>query len=126
MKYSEMHEEAQKVGAVKTLTPTYFSFEEKDDGFVGRFKGRSAVDSSLGGGQYNQYLFDTDDGLIKCAFGQATDKEAGALMEVGKVYAVEYLGQVKITGGRSVNKFTIDLIDESALDEAEKSEDKVF
>jgi len=126
MKYSEMHEEGQKVGAVKTLTPVYFQFEKKGDGFVGRFKGRSAVDSSLGGGQYNQYLFDTDDGLIKCAFGQATDKEAGALMEVGKVYAVEYLGQVKITGGRSVNKFTIEWIDESALDEAEKSEDKVF
>lgn len=121
-----MFEQGQKVGAVKTLTPTYFSFEKKGDGFVGRFKGRSAVDSSLGGGQYNQYLFDTDDGLIKCAFGQATDKEAGALMEVGRVYAIEYQGQVKITGGRSVNKFTIDLIDEAALANVDKGEEAPF
>jgi hypothetical protein len=126
MKYQDMFAEGRKVGAIKTLTPTYFSFEKPQDGFVGRFKGRSAVDSSLGGGQYHQYLFDTDDGLIKCAFGQATDKEAGAMMEVGRVYVIDYQGQVKITGGRSVNKFTIDLIDESALDEAEKDEDKVF
>lgn len=126
MRYAEMFEQGKKVGAVKTLTPIYFSFENAKDAFVGRFKGRSAVDSALGGGQYNQYLFDTDEGLIKCAFGQATDKEAGALMEVGKVYAVEYLGQVKITGGRSVNKFTIDLIDEAALANSDKGEEAPF
>lgn len=115
MKYSEMHEEAQKVKALKTLTPTYFEFEKKGDAIVGRYKGRSPVTSSLGSGEYFQYLFDTDDGLIKIALGQATDKEAGQLLESGKVYVVEYLGQVKISGGRKVNKFDVQVIDETKL-----------
>jgi len=117
MKYKEMYQEAQKVGGVKTLTPTYVEFEKKGDMIVGRFKGRGPVTSSLGGGEYYQYLFDSDDGLIKVALGQACDKEAGKLMEEGKVYKIEYLGQVKISGGRKVNKYDIAIIDETSLSE---------
>ncbi|GAH37798.1 unnamed protein product, partial [marine sediment metagenome] len=50
------------------------------------------------------------------AFGRATDGEAGALMRIGLVYAVEYLGTDKISGGRRVNRFNIErilMVDES-------------
>ncbi|GAI82088.1 unnamed protein product, partial [marine sediment metagenome] len=73
------------------------------------------VESGISEGIYNQYLFDTDDGLIKCAFGGATDKEAGMLMEVDRVYSVEFAGKVKITGGRTVNKFHIERIMEEVV-----------
>jgi len=115
MKYSEMKKEAEKKKALADLSPTFFAFEKKGDGFCGRLKGLSSVQSGLSQGSYNQYLFEGDAGLIKCAFGAATDKELAPLMKVGNIYTVEYLGKVKISGGRSVNKFKVYEIDEAAM-----------
>jgi len=124
MSYKSMANEAIKQGAVEQLTPAYVEFKKVGDGFVGRLKGISEVESGLSGGMYNQYLFDTDDGLIKCAFGGATDKEAGLLMETDRVYTVEYKGTVKITGGRQVNKFQITRIMEEIVAEPDEKEGK--
>lgn len=115
MGYKEVAEEAHKQGATETLTPVFLELKKIGDGFVGRLKGVSEVESGLSEGTYNQYLFETDDGLIKCAFGRATDKEAGILMKVGSIYSVRFLGQAKITGGRSVNKFQIERIMEEIV-----------
>lgn len=115
MSYEAMAKEAIKQGAVEQLTPAYYEFKKPKDGFVGRLKGISEVESGISEGIYNQYLFDTDNGLIKCAFGGATDKEAGLLMEVGRVYLVQFEGKVKITGGRTVNKFRIERIMEEVV-----------
>ena len=115
MKYADMAAEATKQGALEELTPTYVEFSKKGDGVVGRLKAVSSVESGLSEGTYNQYLFDTDEGLIKCAFGRATDKEAGQLMTIGGVYQVDFQGKVTITGGRQVNKFQIDRIREEDI-----------
>lgn len=115
MKYSEMKEQAERADAIKSLTPIYFEFNKKGDGFVGRFKGRSEVGSSKGSGRYYQYLFDGDDGLIKCAFGKATDREIGQVLEIGWVYVVTYDGQADLGDGRKCNKFNFDLIDEKSI-----------
>jgi hypothetical protein len=122
MKYSEMKDKAKKAGAIKNLSPTYYEFEKKGASIIGRYKGRGEVSSSLGKGTYFQYIFETDDGPIKCALGAATDKEAGQLLEPGKVYVISFLGKTKISGGRSVNKFTIEAIDEAAFEGEEEGE----
>jgi len=127
MKYGEMLAGAQKVKGFRDLTPFFYEFKKRGDSFVGRLVNVAQVESGLSKGVYNQYLFETDGGLIKCAFGAATDKEAGSMMQVSRVYAVEFLGQEKITGGRSVNKFKILEIDEAALPrEGEAGEDTPF
>lgn len=115
MNYDAMAKEAQKQGAMDQLTPTYREFKKAGECFVGRLKAVSSVESGLSEATYNQYLFDTDDGLIKCAFGGATDKEAGQLMSVGKVYRIEFGGKETITGGRQVNKFRIERIREEDI-----------
>ncbi|GAG77216.1 unnamed protein product, partial [marine sediment metagenome] len=61
--------------------------------------------------------------LIKFAMGAATDKEAGILMEEGAVYAVTYKGKVKITGGRTVNKFLIEEVNLTEIPEGEPGGD---
>jgi hypothetical protein len=126
MKFSEMKDKAKKAGAVSSLSPTYYEFEKKGASIVGRYKGRGEVSSSLGPGKYFQYLFETDDGLIKCALGAATDKEAGQLMEIGKVYVVTFQGKSKISGGRSVNKFIVELLNEAAFEGEEDAEAASF
>ena len=115
MKYSEMRKAAEKSGAFTDLTPSFFEFKQKGDGFCGRLKHTAPVTSGLNQGTYNQYLFETDSGLVKCAFGNATDKEVESLLKLGNIYIIEYLGKAKISGGRSVNKFKINEIDESAI-----------
>lgn len=112
MNYDALAKQAVKQGAMDQLTPVYREFKKAGDGFVGRLKAVSPVESGLSEATYNQYLFDTDDGLIKCAFGGATDKEAGQLMELERVYLVEFGGKETITGGRQVNKFQIQRIRE--------------
>lgn len=126
MKYGEMKEAAKKADVMKDLTPNFFEFEKQGDGFVGKFIASAAVDSSLGTGTYNQYLFETDDGMLKCAFGAATDKEVVPLMKVGGIYSVEFVGKVKIGGGKSVNKFKVYEIDPSLLPKPESKEDVPF
>ncbi len=115
MKYAEMKKSAEKAGAVTDLTPQFFEFKTKGDGFCGRLKHLSPVTSGLNQGTYNQYLFETDSGLLKCAFGNSTDKEIESLVKLGNIYIVEFLGKQKISGGRSVNKFKILEVDETAL-----------
>lgn len=109
-KYTQMYQDAKKDGGLKTLTPEYFEFKSPGMGFVGKFLGRNPVKSSVGDGDYYQYLFHTDGGLIKCAFGRATDNEAGSLLQEDSVYHVLYHGQEKISNTRRVNKFTIERI----------------
>lgn len=120
-KYADMFFAAQKAKALKALSPIYVEFKRAGDHVVGQYMGRSEVESSMGTGTYYQYLFDTDIGPVKCALGQATDKEVGLVMEPGKVYAVVFKGKEKISGGRSVNKFDVNEIDlENPQTEEEK------
>lgn len=125
-KYQDMLKAAKEAKALKFLSPKYVEFKKPGTSIVGRFRGRAEVASSLSPGTYNQYLFDTDDGLIKIALGSATDKEAGVLMEENGIYQVTFQGQVKISGGRSVNKFLIEQITLQELAEAEPGGDIPF
>jgi len=126
MKFADMKKQAEEVGAVNDLTPAFFAFGKSGDGFCGRLKHIAPVQSGLSEGTYNQYMFDTDDGLIKCAFGASTDKELESLVKIGNIYIVEFLGKAKITGGRSVNKFKVMEIDEAGLTPAPDKKDIPF
>ena len=115
--YSKMYDNAQKAKVVKQLTPTYHEWKREGDMIIGAFITRTEVQSRLGGQTYNQYLFDTDDGLIKFALGRMADSELQDQFVKGGVYAIEYRGKEKIAGGRSVNRFSVEEI--GATDEIE-------
>ena len=116
MKYSEMLKKSKDKGAMVDLTPVYFEFKKEGTTVIGRLLGFSPVKSSLSEGFYNQYLMETDTGLIKFHLGGATDKEIVAQLKIGEVYFIEHQGKMKITGGRSVNKFKVSQIDPSLSD----------
>ena len=104
--YKEIYEQAVKSNGLKPLTPRYMKWEKKGDVILGAFKSKTIVTSSLGGGEYYQYLFDTDEGLVKFALGRSADAEIGIQMIPGHVYLIEYLGKVDIDRGRRVNRFS--------------------
>lgn len=107
MKYKEAYTSAQKDKRMSKVTPDYLEWKKEGMFIVGQFVGVSAVASSRGEGSYNQYLFHTDDGLVKFAVGSATDKEIVPLIKQGEVYHIQYLGKEKLDKTRSVNKFMV-------------------
>lgn len=126
MNYKDMVKQAEKVGGAKLLSPIFKEWKKEGESVVGKLLAVAAVQSTLSTGNYNQYLFETDDGHVKFHMGAATDKEAGALMRVGGIYSITYRGEIRITKGRTVNKFEIVEIDVSALDEKEQGDDVPF
>jgi len=123
MKYQEMYENAKKSETLKSLSPIYFTFSKKGDRVIGRLKAVVEVQGSRGGQTYNQYVLETDEGLLKFALGSATDKEIEAQLKREHVYVFTFQGKEKLTGGREVNRyevFEVPAMDEEALNDDEE------
>ncbi len=120
--YRELYVAAKKAKAVKQLTPSYFKWEEKGQVIVGAYISQNAVQSRLGGTEYNQYIFETDEGRVKFALGRAADSEFGEAFAQGVVYAITFEGKDRISGGRQVNRFNVeeigiaDMVDETEVE----------
>jgi len=110
MSYREMCEKAMKNERSINITPTFVNLTADEPVICGRFLSSCTVQSSVSDGTYNQYLFETDEGLIKFHLGSACDNEAGAVMKIRKVYHIEFLGKEKLDNTRSVNKYHIEEI----------------
>jgi len=105
--YKMMYDKAKKAKALKTLTPTYHDWKSDSSQLVGAYVSHAPVEGSMGGKTYNQYIFDTDNGLVKFSLGSAADNEIAAILSPGVIYHIEYAGKEEIKGGRQVNKFNI-------------------
>jgi len=110
--FKKLYEEAKKKGTLKQRTPEFIKFETPGQMVIGEFVSANTVKSSLNDGNYNQYIFQTDNGLVKFSLGAASDAELEAVLIQGCLYAIEFLGNEKISGGRSVNKFNVVEINE--------------
>jgi hypothetical protein len=123
--YKQLYETAKKKGTLKQRTPEFIKFEEPGQTVIGEFVSANTVKSSLNDGNYNQYIFQTDDGLVKFSLGAASDAELEAVLIQGCIYGIEFLGNEKISGGRSVNKFNVVEINEFETEKANgKKNDK--
>ena len=83
MNFQEMWNEAEAEKKIVDITPQWVPWETEGQFIIGRFRGSSEVSSSLGEGTYLQYLFNTDDGLVKFSLGRATDNELKTVMVEG-------------------------------------------
>lgn len=107
MSMIDHYKQAKADKTLKTLTPTYIEWKAKGDTIIGIYKGVAEVASSRGEGTYNQYLVETDNGMVKFALGSATDREIALALKTDRLYAFEFKEKVSIGGGRSVNKFEV-------------------
>jgi len=124
--YKEAYEQAIADKRLKTVTPNYVEFKKKGDQIVGQFVGKATVVSSTNKGEYNQYIFDTDDGMVKFAMGQATDKEVGQSLKQDSIYVITFNGQEKLSGARTVNKFVVEEIEPVDASETSNPDDLPF
>lgn len=108
--YQKMYQDAVKTKVVKQLTPTFLKWEKEGQRVIGAFVSSNPVKGKLGLDPYNQYIFETDEGMVKFSMGRNADGEVGGSLARGGVYAITYLGKDRIEGGRSVNRFTVEEI----------------
>ncbi len=112
MSYAKMTEAQKANKKCKNLTPKFITFATKGDKVVGRLLGFNPVAGKLGAGDYNQYLLETDDGIVKFSLGKNADKELEPVFVINHIYEITYEGKDKIGGGKQVNKYTVYEIEE--------------
>jgi len=105
MGYKEAYEAAKKSGAVKSLKPEFMKWEEEGESIVGRFKGIIKVQSTMSAAEYNHYIFETDDGMVKFPLSGYNDKEIGTQLRLNHIYFIKYVGKQKLTGGNEMKVF---------------------
>ncbi len=119
--YQELYASAKKANALKQLTPTYKKWKDSGETIVGAYINQNSVSSRLGGTEYKQYIFETDEGLVKFALGRAADSEFSEMFARGVVYAITYEGKDRISGGRQVNRFSVEEVGVSdAVDDTDQ------
>lgn len=107
MDYEKQYDEAVKEERTENVKAQYLTLNEEGDVITGRFLGIGKVISNLNNKEYNQYLFDTTDGLVKFPLSSTVDVEAETIFEEGDVYRIEYLGEQKTQKGYKVKDFDI-------------------
>ncbi len=126
MTYEEMAAKAEEDGRVKKLTVLFVPWEKEGQSVVGRLVNVSVVKSRKNDGEYNQYVFHTEAGMVKFQCGSFFDHEQGALMAIGGIYKITYMGKEKLPTGNSVNVFETLQIGEGMREKAEKEQADLF
>jgi hypothetical protein len=105
--YKKKYEQAKKGKYLKICTATFQEWNKPEELIVGKFISFNKVPSQRGLGEFNIYLFETDEGNVKFTLGAVTDAEVEKVLISGKVYAIVYKGQEDIAGGKRVNRFEV-------------------
>lgn len=116
---------AKKDKDTENLTPDFMKWEKDGQNIIGCMVSKNTVPSGLSDGEYQQYLFKTDDGLVKFSLGKAADEELKATMVPGGIYEITYKGKIDIGKGKRVNKFQVFMAGSSdKVSEDDKREDQ--
>ena len=103
--FKDTYKVAKEANLIDPMVPTFVLWEKPGQTLIGRFMAAHQVPGKNEGTFYNQYVFFTDAGLIKCHLGGQADNEFGQFFRPGDVYMITFDGQEKLKGGNHVNKW---------------------
>lgn len=106
MTYAEQYKAAVAGKTARELAPVFVKWEEEGHTIVGRLMSKSTVKSRQSSGEYNDYVVETDEGVVHFACGNQFDEKIGTALSIGQVYAWTYKGKRDIGKGRRVNEFS--------------------
>lgn len=110
--YETAYKKHKAKDTMKQVSVEFYNWEEEGQVLVGKLVSFDPVKSKDYEGEYNRYIFDTDDGLVGVICGTMFDNLIAEMDLIGKVLAVEYLGKRQLEGGRTVNRFKVSIIPE--------------
>lgn len=113
--YAKAREAASRKGATEEIGVTYRPWEKEGQELVGVYVTANEVPGQFQGQFYNQYLFETDDGMVKFHLGAAADRDLGPLFVPGEIYYIRYDGEQPIGGGKRVNRFHVEHVPKEFL-----------
>lgn len=107
MTYAEQLAKAQEKGKVKERTFAIISWHEPGDELTGKLLNVSAFKGGKFETEVNQYLIETDDGVVSTVLGSYADSQIMGSVQVGDLVHILYQGKAQLDDGRSVNRFNI-------------------
>ncbi len=128
MSYADQYKNAKTQGAAREMVAKYLKLDKEGLQIIGKLMGYTVIPEKVVNKkvmpEYRQYLFDTDEGLVKVAPGGNFDGSTGAMMKVGNVYALTFNGKRDIGGGHKVNDFALEEIPSDIGDEPREPGDE--
>jgi len=110
MDYKSLYKDAIEADKVIRTTHTIHQWVEEGQTIIGR-----VIDiSEFTGGKFdqpcNQYMIDTDDGIISTLMGASTDKQLAVHDILGNVVCITYKGKKLLDDNRQINLFEVGVI----------------
>lgn len=107
MNYKDLLAKAEKAKTAKKVSIEVKRFEAEGETVLGRLVSVDSVESAQYDGDYNRYLFDTDDGKVAVSLGSSMDMLHKSGDMIGKVYQITYKGKRKLNSGRTMNEYDV-------------------
>lgn len=107
MSYSQLAKVATELGQGKELASKMWQ-PNKGDILVGKLIAVDLFQSATINKPCNRYTFDTDDGIMTCLMGNATDDKIKHSLKLDVLTSVTFQGTMEIPGGRkAMNVFSV-------------------
>jgi len=124
MDYDKLYEEAKEKGNLRHLAPRQIKLKEGDV-IVGKYLGRELFKSKESKmPDFYIYTFERTDETVRFPISGAFDKNLGARLMEGGIYALDYRGKLDIGKGKSFKEIDVIVISEPGENgEGEKEEE---
>lgn len=110
MSYLEKYQSAVDRGTLEPLTTDIKSWKEPGEQIVGVINAVKPFEGGKFENTCNQYILDTDSGLVSTVLGSSVDKQLEGKILINKCVVITYNGKVELDGGKQCNKFDIKVI----------------
>lgn len=105
--YEEQWAKAEADGATKPISREIFRFENEGDVLLGKVIEIKPFTDGEFDTEVSQYILDTDDGVMSCILGSATDKQIQGKVSVDDVVRFAFKGKTETAKGNQVNVFDV-------------------
>jgi len=110
MSLVDSYNKAEEKGKVDQITTAIYKFLEEGQECIGIVKDIRPFTEGSFDTEVNQYILETDEGLVSMVLGSATDKKLAGQKISGKLVCIVFKGKTHLEDGRSVNDYTIKVV----------------
>jgi len=106
--YADAFDEAVKAENVSELTREIWKPENEGDCLIGVVVAVTPFTEGKFDTAVNAYLLQTDEGLMSCVLGSATDAQVKGRELTGQLVRISYHGKRELEGGRTMNVYKVE------------------
>lgn len=109
--FMDQYQKAKEDGKLLRKTFRIHTWSTETAHLIGRVKSINEFTGGKFEAVVNNYILETDDGLVSCILGSATDAQLAGTDLIGKVVHIEFCDKKDLEDGRKVNLFNVDILD---------------